>query len=206
VTLTEGLREKFPDVGEWEDRGAGLYRAAGWWHYRYVLIVGALNAVVAGEVVTQPPAWASICVGGAVRGADIDTPGMEAEVRRRLGQDIEYQRLPTCVVPGCTEKAPYRFKVAERGNLAGRYWVPGEEIRTCPDHGHDIYAAQGAYGRDRLAEWLRPDAKLDPLDAFDAGTDLLHGHEIAQARARMLRVAVPAAGQGARPDLDRSAS
>lgn len=87
-------------------------------------------------------------------------PGLQAEVLRHLNAEIDHQMLPTCVVPGCGEKAPYRFTAAERGRLAGRDWARGEEIRTCPEHGEDIYRAQGVRGRDELAEWLRPDAKL----------------------------------------------
>ncbi len=76
-------------------------------------------------------------------------------------------RLPTCIVPDCTDKGRLTFTAAEHGRLAGREWKPGDEIRVCHNHGHDIYRAAGARGIDQLAEWLRPDAKLDALDEYD---------------------------------------
>lgn len=102
--------------------------------------------------------------------------------------EVEFATLPICVVPDCTEKAPLLFIASEYGRLAGRSWEPGNEIRVCPQHGGDIYAAMGVHGLDELAEWLRPDSRLDTLDAFDAATDLIHGQEIAHRRARSLRV------------------
>lgn len=98
--------------------------------------------------------------------------------------------IPECVVPGCAEKGRYTFGAAEPGRLAGRDWNLGDEIRVCPEHGHDIYLAQGVYGIEHLAEWLRPDAKLDPLDAYDAATDSLFSDQIIWSRSRMLRLAV----------------
>lgn len=99
--------------------------------------------------------------------------------------------IPECVVPGCAEKGRSVFIAAERGRLAGRDWNRGDQIRICPQHAHDIYCAQGVYGIEHLAEWLRPDAKLDPLDAYDAALDLIYGSQIANARARMLRLKIP---------------
>lgn len=55
-------------------------------------------------------------------------------------------------------------------------------------HHYDVLRAQGVYGRDQLADWLKPDAMLDPFDAYDAGSDLLYGDQIAESRARMLRI------------------
>lgn len=179
MTTIQELRARFPDANNWEDRGDGLYRCTRTFirGYMYYLVGdGWYAGAPAHEFVDQKP-------------------GMEAEVRRLLEREAEYQQLPTCIVPGCEEKAPYVFKAAERGYLAGQRWEPGDEIRTCPEHGVDIYRAQGVRGRDQLAEWLRPDAKLDALDEFDAGTDLLHGHAIRESRARMLWVTIPANGQ-----------
>jgi hypothetical protein len=174
----EFLRTRFPDR-EWEDRGGGLWRArelgGGW---RYVLIDGDLHCVTPG--------------GG---GGWPDDPGFEAEIRRAAADEIAYQRLPTCVVPDCDQKAPMVFRAAERGRLAGQEWQRGQEIRTCPEHGNDIYQAQGVRGVDRLAEWLRPDARLDPLDEYEADYDALHGREIADSRARALRAAIQAGGR-----------
>jgi hypothetical protein len=158
----EFLRTRFPDR-EWEDRGGGLWWAREpWGGWRYVLIDGDAYCVV--------PA------GGHIDG----DPDFEAHLRRIAAEEIAYQRLPTCIVPGCDDKAPMIFRAAERGRLAGREWQRGQEIRTCPEHGQDVYMAQGARGLNQLAEWLRPDARLDPL----------HGREIAESRA--LRVAIQA--------------
>jgi hypothetical protein len=170
----EFLRTRFPDR-EWEDRGDGLWRTREPWDgWRYVLLDGDAYCVV--------PA------GGHID----DDPGFEAHLRQVAADEIAYQRLPTCVVPGCDDRAPMIFRAAEAGRLAGQQWQRGQEIRTCPEHGNDIYQAQGARGVDQLAEWLRPDARLDPLDAFDAGHDSLHGREIAESRARALRAAIQA--------------
>jgi hypothetical protein len=104
--------------------------------------------------------------------------------------ELERASLPFCIAPGCDALAPMLFIADEYGRLAGRDWQPGNRIRLCHRHAHDVYRAQGVYGRDQLAEWLRPDAKLDPLDAFDAAHDLLFGDQIAEQRARMMRLQV----------------
>lgn len=176
AAVIQRLRGQFRDQTDpdtWQLVGDGLYRAVMRWpdQYLYVLVDGDWSA--AAPATAEP------------------LPGLQAEVRRHLQAEIDHQRLPTCVVPGCGERAPYVFKAAERGRLAGRSWEVGEEIRTCPDHGADIYRAQGAYGRDELAEWLQPDARLDALDEFDASYDTLNGYRIRDDRARMLRVAIP---------------
>lgn len=111
-----------------------------------------------------------------------------ARVAETLWRQMIEDALPNCVVPGCAEKGRYTFTAAEYGRLAGREWQPGDQIRICPNHGHDIYRAQGAYGLDQLADWLRPDARYDTLDAYDIGTDLLYGDQIRHSRARMLRL------------------
>lgn len=98
--------------------------------------------------------------------------------------------IPQCVVPGCAEKGRAVLVADERGRLAGRPWERGDKIRLCPEHADDVYRAFGAYGLDNLAEWLRPDARLDPFDAFDAAADSIHGREIAASRARSLRVII----------------
>lgn len=177
MTTAESLRQQFPDAGNWQLLGDGLWRArtdSPFQHYRYVLVDDE-HGVWASMLATAEP-----------------MPGLEAEVRRTLTAEIEHMLLPTCIVPGCQEKAPLMFKAAEYGRLAGRDWVPGQEIRVCPDHGQDIYRAQGARGVDELAEWLKPDARLDPLDEFDAEYDVLHGREIRERWARALMVKIPA--------------
>lgn len=179
MTDIHQLQARFPDAENWEDRGDRLYRctrpaASGYTYY----LVG--------------DGW---IVGAPASEYTDDLPGAEDMLRDDLRHEAEYRQLPTCVVPGCRAKAPWVFKAAERGRLAGRGWEPGDEIRTCPDHGHDIYQAQGVRGRERLAEWLRADAKPDALDEFDASDDVLHGHSIRENRPRMLSVRVPAGGQ-----------
>ena len=117
-----------------------------------------------------------------------DLIGGDGLIFDHMQREIDYQRLPTCVVPDCDKKAPVVLTAGERGRLAGRTWQRGDEIRLCPAHHYDVLRAQGVYGRDQLADWLKPDAMLDPLDAYDAGSDLLYGDQIAESRARMLRV------------------
>jgi hypothetical protein len=105
-----------------------------------------------------------------------------------LWHEAEYNALPQCVVPGCKEKARETFTAAEHGRLAGRDWRPGDKIRVCPRHGYDIRQAQYAQGMDELAEWLRPDATWDRLDALFADED---AGRLARA-ARMLRLKIQA--------------
>jgi len=113
-----------------------------------------------------------------------------AHVARTLWLQALEDALPECVVPGCTDKGRYIFVAAEPGRLAGRDWEPGDQIRICPRHGHDIYRAQGARGMNQLAEWLRPDATWDWIDAYDSG-DLRYGAEILERTARMLHILTP---------------
>lgn len=95
-----------------------------------------------------------------------------------------------CVAPGCNEPARLVFVAAEHGRLAGREWNPGDEVDLCPPHGCDIYRAQGVYGVDELAEWLRPDARLDALDYYTAGSGL-DAEEYADSRRHALRMRRP---------------
>lgn len=97
------------------------------------------------------------------------------------------EKLPPCVAPTCTDKGRYKFEAAEPGRLAGRWWETGDEIRLCPAHGDDIYRAQGVYGLDELADWLKPDVMLDTLDYITAGT--LFVDEMYQQRGRAIRIA-----------------
>lgn len=96
--------------------------------------------------------------------------------------------IPVCVVPGCTMHAPRVFTAMIAGRLAARRWQPGDRIRMCPKHGNDLVQAQTAVGVERLPEWLRPDANLFGIDAYDAATDLVNGSTIAYAQARALLV------------------
>jgi hypothetical protein len=86
-----------------------------------------------------------------------------------LLDQLEHDAVPACIAPGCEAKAPVLFTAGESGRLGGRDWRRGDEIRLCRVHAGDIYRAQGVHGRNQLAQWLRPDAMLDPLDAYDIG-------------------------------------
>lgn len=137
--------------------------------------------------------YAYVCGDGELYGQG----GRGAELRDvrladHLLAELERLALPFCIAPGCDSVAPMLFVAAESGRLGGRDWQPGDQIRLCSRHAQDVYAAQGVYGREQLAEWLRPDAKLDALDAFDAAYDSLYGQAIAERRARMLRLKVQA--------------
>jgi hypothetical protein len=78
-------------------------------------------------------------------------------IRREMQREIDYQMLPTCVVPDCGKKAPTAFRAEERGKLAGRLWRIGEEIRLCPEHSYDVRRAEGLYGAEDFADWLKFD-------------------------------------------------
>ncbi|HZN76083.1 MAG TPA: hypothetical protein VFC00_31005 [Micromonosporaceae bacterium] len=93
--------------------------------------------------------------------------------------------LPGCIAPACMSKGRYKFTAAEHGRFAGRWWKPGDEIRLCPEHGDDVYRAQGMYGLDQLPDWLKPDVMLDLLDAVGMGA---FADEIYQARGRVMRL------------------
>jgi hypothetical protein len=94
--------------------------------------------------------------------------------------------IPTCIVPDCGERAPQLFIADAYGRLAGRDLLPDDEIRLCVPHGSDLYQAQHVRGVDRLAEWLRPDAMLDPIDAFGVGP--LFQDEVLRSEGKALRV------------------
>jgi hypothetical protein len=94
---------------------------------------------------------------------------------------------PPCVVSGCTAKGTTNYTAAGRGRLAGRDWEPGDRIDLCPAHGYDVLHAQGVYGVDQLAAWLRPDARPDALDIAGIGSGL-GAEEYAASCARALRV------------------
>ena len=206
----ELLARRVPDIQQWEHRGNGLYR--GQPHselltgYVYVLFLSdrhvphpidltltLMGSYGSAEDATPSQPYDTIPGGIAALAVPSDLPDdAETHIRAELERDIEHQNLPECVVPRCGKKAPVVFIVAEpRGRLAGREWTSGDKIHVCPKHGNDIYRTQGVYGIDQLPDWVKPDAGLDPFDLFDAARDVLHGSQIAQDRARMLRLARP---------------
>lgn len=100
-------------------------------------------------------------------------------------------RPPTCVVPNCGRPAPRLFIADEHGRLAGRWWKPGDEIRMCTHHAHDVYMATSIYGTDGYAEWLKPDANFDTLDAYDISNTSMDQERLVQSRGRVLRIKNP---------------
>lgn len=103
-----------------------------------------------------------------------------------LRHELAYHLLPVCVVGDCEAKGHAVFVAAEDGRLAGRPWRKGDEIRLCPKHAHDVYRAQGVYGIEQLAEWLRPDAEARRDDLYCAASAILYG---AESITRMMRLA-----------------
>jgi hypothetical protein len=172
------VRHLHPEVAEWKHLGEWFWRGQD------------------GKLLLSRDQWLYVLGDRQGRGyvshfVDIDVPAdFVDEVHRHLQGEIDYHLLPECVVPHCGEKAPVAYRVAEirGGRLAGRDWARDDEIRLCPEHDYDVRRAQGAYGIEQLADWIKPDAMLDFLDAYDAGTDLLHGREIEHSRSRMLRL------------------
>src|SRR5581483_1006122 len=122
-----------------------------------------------------------------------DHPGEDdvyfAGIAESLWHSHVEKSIPTCVVPDCTDKGRLTFAAVESGRLAGRDWNRGDEIRLCLRHGHDVFLAAGARGIAQLAEWIRPDAMWDWLDAYDAANAWYGGTEILDSTARMLRLA-----------------
>lgn len=112
-----------------------------------------------------------------------------AYVEDEMRDQLEHHLLPTCVVPGCTEKAPTVFVAAENGRLASRAWRKGDAIRLCPPHAHDVYRAQGAFGVDQLADWLKPDAKVSAEDHLWAVAGRIVSGDPYDQYARMIRLA-----------------
>ena len=111
-----------------------------------------------------------------------------ARVAQLLWHKHEESLIPPCVVRGCPHKGRMELTALEEGRLAGRHWLPGDPIRLCHDHYHDVLRASGAYGYDYLADWLKPDATWDTSDARDAGGDV-YGAEVLYRTARMMRLA-----------------
>jgi hypothetical protein len=103
-----------------------------------------------------------------------------------LRHELAYRLLPACVVEDCDEKGHAVFVSAERGRLAGREWRKGDEIRLCPKHAQDVYRAQGVFGIDQLAEWLRPDAEARRDDLYCVAASIRYGPD---SITRMMRLA-----------------
>lgn len=60
------------------------------------------------------------------------------ELERRLAE----QALPTCVVPGCADKARARFAVDHPLVVCGRSWARGDVVELCPRHAHFLYRGE----------------------------------------------------------------
>jgi len=171
-----GLDQKYPDARDWTYVGTDrrLKAREGSIFWRYVLLAEDRSSYVALKVDHDMGVFA---------------PGFVFDrLERHLQRELELAKLPTCVVPECGQKAPTHFTALEHGKLAGREWARDDVIDLCVPHGIDVYRAQGVYGVDRLAEWLRPDAKLDPLDDYDSNADSISGREIRRERGRALLV------------------
>lgn len=123
-------------------------------------------------------------------GTDTDEAIWCARAAEAIWHEYEQARLPECLVPDCEDKARLVFVAAENGRLAGRDWRPGDQIRLCPRHGHDVYATSGIYGVENLPEWLRADAMWDSLDAYDAATSSYGGDDLLHQRGRRMRVRI----------------
>ncbi len=170
-----------PGMVGWEHLGAWRWRArhpedAGYWlqtQWLYVLLADRADGFVKQLVSDYMVEDALYPVDEVVFGD--------------MQHEIDDHRLPTCVVPDCTEKAPMVFTADEAGRLAGRQWRKGDEIRLCPPHGSDVYRSAGVYDVDQVAEWLRPDVML-PADPWSLEAALHWG---AGSQLRTLRVAIP---------------
>lgn len=82
-----------------------------------------------------------------------------------------HDEVHDCIVPDCGARAQIAFLAAASGRFAGREIRAGEFIDLCSPHGHDVYQAQGQRHED-LPEWLKADAKPDPISGL---FDLLDG-------------------------------
>jgi hypothetical protein len=179
--LPAWLGVQMPDVRDWERRGDHRFngRAAGFMGANRVFVVSnAEESRYLRRDISEDEL------------AEATAAGFDLEERtfRMLEARMVHELLPTCVVPGCAEKAPVVFTAAESGRLAGRDWQSGDEICLCPPHGNDVYRAQYTVGVHQLAEWLRPDARPDPLDEFDAELSY-DGIEVRRATSRTIRLA-----------------
>lgn len=107
-------------------------------------------------------------------------------VYRQMEAELADAAAPHCAKPDCGRKSSMLFTAAEAGPLAGVQRVPGEEIRFCPTHGHDVYvAAAGA----AIAPWLKPDAVyLDPMGAIEAAAYAGDRERYDAALARLRRL------------------
>lgn len=175
------VKRAVPKATDWERRGLHRYR-------------GRSTTELTGDsyIYVVADADEKRCLCRLVDAVTVERANLDVDERtfERLERRMAYELLGECVVPDCGEKAPVQFTAAGRGRLAGRDWMPGDTIDLCPAHGNDVHRAHGAYGMEQLAEWLRADATLDPMDAFDAEMDSVSGREIARDRARMMRLAL----------------
>jgi hypothetical protein len=154
--LPHWVADAFPRAHSWVQLGPQRWRALEplMRHVDYVLYV--LMASKDGR---------SYCVGQRVDPAtlaQLDRADVELEIFRELSYQCEDALLPLCVVPGCQERGRMLLHAAEDGRLAGKDWRRGDEIRLCHEHYHDVWKAAGCHDLEQLAEWLRPDAKLEP--------------------------------------------
>jgi hypothetical protein len=152
------LSGAFPDAIRWRALGERRYRAL-----RPATPTGVLYLVV---LVTPDRArWQAAEVTDEL----IERMGAETALEwawHKVAARMIHELLPECLVPGCTGKGSYLFVAAGHGRLGGVRRAPGDELRLCPAHAHDVYCAQGAMSSDELAGWLRPDARAeldDPL-------------------------------------------
>lgn len=161
-----------PDVTGWEHLGPWRWRGRPpepLRHWRYLLGDGRGESHVSMLVPEKT----------------VDLVDSPEAIFAEMQHEIDYQRLPTCVVPRCAAKALGSLFAAEPGRLANRKWVKDDEIKLCPPHYHDVLLAQGVYGLNGLPEWIRPDAMLGPLDAWG---NAAVWHWGAESQTRMLHV------------------
>jgi hypothetical protein len=155
----------WPNVTDWEHLGPWFWRGrppetdyfgGGW---RYVLVEKSGERGVS-QLVDEFMA------------SDF-TGDLNEMIRREMQLEIDYQMLPTCLVPDCEKKARAALRAEERGKLAGRLWRVGEEILLCPEHSYDVLRAQSTFGPEHLADWLKPDARVSQEEHFVTGDALV---------------------------------